>query len=135
LTVHVRDSRQLRIALDGVFAEKVQGKVVEATKKIASEVLSRVVQKSPVDTGRFRGNWQVGIGDRPDGTLPIEDKAGAGTIARGSAVIGRLAQPMTVYVTNNLPYARRLEFGHSKQAPAGMVAITVAEIQTWMSKL
>jgi hypothetical protein len=31
------------------------------------------------------------------------------------------------YITNNLPYAWRLEHGHSKQAPAGMVGLTVVE--------
>ncbi|NTX09022.1 hypothetical protein, partial [Myxococcus sp. CA040A] len=35
----------------------------------------------------------------------------------------------TVYVTNNLPYARRLEFGHSAQAPRGMVRVTVARLR------
>ena len=31
------------------------------------------------------------------------------------------------YVTNALHYAEKLEFGHSKQAPAGMARIAVAE--------
>ncbi|WP_265440044.1 hypothetical protein, partial [Aeromonas salmonicida] len=29
-----------------------------------------------------------------------------------------------IYFTNNVPYAYRLEMGHSKQAPNGMIAIT-----------
>jgi hypothetical protein len=34
-----------------------------------------------------------------------------------------------IYLTNSLPYARRLEYGWSKQAPAGMVRITVANFE------
>jgi hypothetical protein len=30
---------------------------------------------------------------------------------------------------NNLPYAVPLEYGHSKQAPGGMVRITLARFQ------
>ncbi|ATV18020.1 hypothetical protein CFN58_28435 [Pseudomonas avellanae] len=33
------------------------------------------------------------------------------------------------YITNSLPYAIPLEFGHSTQAPGGMVRITVARFQ------
>jgi hypothetical protein len=29
-----------------------------------------------------------------------------------------------IYLTNALPYARRLEYGWSKQAPSGMVRIS-----------
>lgn len=32
-----------------------------------------------------------------------------------------------IFLTNNLPYIERLERGWSKQAPTGMVALTVAE--------
>ena len=31
----------------------------------------------------------------------------------------------TIFITNSLPYAMRLEHGYSKQAPAGMVKLTV----------
>ena len=35
----------------------------------------------------------------------------------------------TAYLVNNLPYAVPLEYGHSSQAPAGMVRVTIAEFQ------
>jgi nitroimidazol reductase NimA-like FMN-containing flavoprotein (pyridoxamine 5'-phosphate oxidase superfamily) len=35
----------------------------------------------------------------------------------------------TAYLVNNLPYAVPLEYGHSKQAPGGMVRITLARFQ------
>ena len=35
----------------------------------------------------------------------------------------------TIYISNNLPYIRALEYGHSKQAPNGMVGTTIAGIK------
>jgi hypothetical protein len=35
-----------------------------------------------------------------------------------------------IWIYNNLPYIERLEFGHSQQAPLGMVRISIAEIET-----
>lgn len=101
---------------------------LEATKKIAMEVLSRVVLKSPVDTGRFRGNWTVSLNTPDLSVTDGVDPSGGTTIARGSSVITGMREPKVVYVANNLPYAERLENGHSKQAPAGMVAVTLAEL-------
>jgi hypothetical protein len=101
---------------------------LEATKKIAMEILSRVVLKSPVDTGRFRGNWTVSLNTPDLGITDGVDPSGGATIARGSSVITGMREPRVIYVSNNLPYAQRLEEGSSKQAPAGMVAVTLAEL-------
>lgn len=101
---------------------------LEATKKVAMELLSRVVMKSPVDTGRFRGNWTVSLNAPDISVTDGVDPSGGATIARGSSVITGMREPQVVYVSNNLPYAQRLEEGSSKQAPAGMVAVTLAEL-------
>jgi hypothetical protein len=33
------------------------------------------------------------------------------------------------YITNNLPYAERLEYGWSGQAPSGMIRLSLAEFE------
>ncbi|WP_163869581.1 HK97 gp10 family phage protein [Myxococcus eversor] len=98
-------------------------------RKTALGLLANVVEASPVDTGRFRGNWQVGIGARPSGTTEDSDKDGSGVVTAAASQLEAATLGNTVYVTNNLPYARRLEFGHSAQAPRGMVRITVARLR------
>lgn len=35
----------------------------------------------------------------------------------------------TIYISNNLPYIVALEFGHSKQAPNGMVGVATANLK------
>lgn len=109
------------------FVEKAKGNVDLVIRKIALDVFKRVIIKSPVKSGRFKGNWQVAIGSIPAGTLEVNDKDGTATIARVTAEAMKLQAGQTITLINNLPYARRLEYGHSKQAPSGMVRLTLQE--------
>lgn len=85
--------------------------------------------------GRFRGNWQVSFDLPSDGETGRIDKNGGETIAAGNMVIERFRIGMNaIYFCNNVPYAYPLEFGHSKQAPGGMVRITAAEFQLFFDE-
>lgn len=109
------------------WTRKCQSRLDTVTREVNLEIITKIIRRSPVDTGLFRGNWQVGIGSRPRGTLPNLDRSGAETIARISGVILGAKAGQRIHFTNNLPYALALEFGHSKQAPVGMVRVTIAE--------
>ena len=103
----------------------------EAVELIALETFKRVVEKSPVGTGRFRGNWNASIGSMDESTTETVDKTGGPTIARAAAVFEAYSTQEAypdIHITNGLPYAQRLEDGHSMQAPSGMVALTITEI-------
>ncbi|WP_395602427.1 hypothetical protein AB4P97_08380 [Pseudomonas sp. A1230] len=79
--------------------------------------------------GRFRGNWMFNIGS-PDSTTTDEvDPSGAKSTARIVAGAIEFKAGDTCYITNSLGYAIPLEFGHSTQAPSGMVRVTVARFQ------
>ncbi|CNL08880.1 hypothetical protein [Yersinia frederiksenii] len=78
--------------------------------------------------GRFRGNWQVGLDVQPDGETGRIDKSGNMTMAVGNYMLEQFkVGTKAIYFTNNVPYAYRLEFGHSSQAPNGMVRITAED--------
>lgn len=82
--------------------------------------------------GRFRGNWQVTF-DRPAvGAIDRVDKAGTATLAAGREVLAHYdsGEYGSIWFTNNVPYAQRLEYGWSKQAPAGIVRVVAAEINS-----
>ncbi|WP_323150703.1 hypothetical protein [Pseudomonas glycinae] len=79
--------------------------------------------------GRFRGNWQFSIGTPAEGELDQVDPAGGVTLAKLRLQVEQLTIGQTAYIVNNLPYAVPLEYGHSKQAPGGMVRITLARFQ------
>lgn len=108
---------------------KTEDKMSRAVRKITLDAFSNVIMMSPVDTGRFRGNWQTAIGDAPDGTVEAVDPSGNTVIAKVQGVTAGMEPGDVVYMANNLPYAQRLEDGYSGQAPNGMVKLTVQRFQ------
>lgn len=116
------------------FVEKAKGRIDLVVRKISLDLFKRVIMKSPVKEGRFKGNWQCAIGSVPDGVLAVDDKAGTATISKMTAAVAGLHAGQIIYLVNNLAYARRLEYGHSQQAPAGVVRITVAEYRGVVEK-
>lgn len=81
--------------------------------------------------GRFRANWQVQVESPAADVLDDIDAGGNKAIARALAAVVDFKSGPAIYITNNLPYGRRLEYeGWSKQAPAGMVRITAAEFHS-----
>jgi len=135
--------------------KKIPEKVVRGT---VISMFSKIVKRSPVDTGRFRGNWQISIDAPARGQLSTLDKsgkaqanpssnpAGSPTAVEGAFKVQKSPFPQSAYfITNNLPYGAKLEFGgyplspkkktgktqngYSAQAPNGMVRISVAEFE------
>lgn len=129
------DLRSFQLQLDRAYERKVEQRVAQVTRWVALEALRRVVLKSPVDTGRFRGNWQTAVSVRPDGVVEVEDKDGGQTISKGSRNISQLRPYEVVFLANNVEYAAALEGGHSQQAPQGVVAVTVAELQAFFNNI
>lgn len=127
--------QKFSLDLDRAFDKKVIEPTLALQKKVSLEALRRVIEKSPVLTGRFRGNWQVAVGVRPTGELQVADTTGSNTLSKGSQPITALDDLDTVYIVNNLPYAKKLDQGSSQQAPAGMIAITVAEINAFFNEV
>ena len=102
---------------------KANSNMDTVVRKVVLDLGTSIVFGSPVDTGRFRANWQYAFGRVPSGTLDVLDKSGQGSIDKINA--GLKFTEGIHYLTNNLPYAQRLEDGYSKQAPAGMVGLTI----------
>lgn len=111
----------------GRFAKRVGATVDELQRSVFAELFSSVIGDTPVLTGRLRGNWQASKGAPELSVLDIADQTGAATIAKATAAIG---DPGVYFLTNNLPYAERIEFdGHSEiKAPAGMVRINATRL-------
>lgn len=109
------------------------GLAEQAVRKIVLDMFSGVILMSPVDTGRFRGNWQPAAGNMPTGTVELLDKDGTVVIAKVQGEVSGLKVGDTIFMVNNLPYGPALETGHSKQAPVGMVGLTVQRFKPVVS--
>lgn len=79
--------------------------------------------------GRLRGNWFATIGSPSGRVTNDKDASGEATKERASGSI-KDAPGTWWWITNNVPYAIPVEYGHSQaQAPAGMVRITVENVK------
>lgn len=113
------------------FFKAARERPIAFANAVSLALFTGFVRKSPVRTGRFRGNWNA----QPDPSPIISndvDLSGDATIERGKAAIKAiLATQPRVFLLNHLPYSIPLEYGHSrKQAPHGMVRVALAEVTT-----
>lgn len=111
------------------FAKAWRERADFAVREIMIALSSNVIYRSPVKTGLFRGNWQLGVGDSPAALLDFKDKLGDATLQRVVAVIPEQAAGKVYYLRNNTVYGPLLEDGYSAQAPAGVVGLAVVEFE------
>ena len=99
--------------------------MAELHKAIILELFKSVILDTPVLEGRLRGNWIISSDAPADGTFDVVDPDGGKTTRRVDDFVSQLdgLKNFDVFLTNNLPYAHRVEYdgwSHTK-APAGMV--------------
>tara|TARA_R110000823_G_C15878557_1_gene494834 strand:+ start:534 stop:920 length:387 start_codon:yes stop_codon:yes gene_type:complete len=106
------------------FVKKTNNMTEKVFKGTTIGLFNKVVQRTPVETGRLRNSWQPSVNSPSDSTK----EGGSNTIE--TTVLGSKIGDK-IYITNNLPYAKEIEGGSSRtKAPQGMVAVTVAEYQS-----
>lgn len=107
------------------IGREIEPAVGGEVNRAAGLILATVVPATPVDTGRARGNWQVGVGYSVTNEINRLDKTGQTAINQGRAAIAGRPPGMSIYISNNVPYIGRLNEGYSAQAPAGFVEMAV----------
>jgi hypothetical protein len=116
------------------WVEKAKDKADTVLRKTCLDLFSRVVLRTPVETGRLRGAWLCTVGT-PSSSAPVEDdKSGGKTIGEISGALASAKMGDTIYLVNNTSYAAYVEFGTSKMAPRAMVGRSVAEFQQLIDK-
>lgn len=106
----------------------MMGGIRRAVIYIVTEGLSRATEKSPVDVGTFQNNWLVSIGTPSNATTMTLGEFASLSAQAIASYATATGFPM-IYLQNNLPYALRLENGWSRQAPGGVLAMTVSELE------
>lgn len=105
------------------FGPEAVGRINTIRRQVCLKLFSSVIKDTPVDTGRLRANWQLTEGTPAVGEVQTLDTSGGPTIAKLKAPIEASTGDTELFLTNNLPYASRIEFegwSHTK-APEGMV--------------
>lgn len=94
----------------------------------ALTIVGDLAVKTPVDTSKAISNWQVALNSPPNNTIAPHYPGSDGSTFSASAGETLLKAKMTlknkksgndIYITNNLPYIKKLNDGSSKQEPAG----------------
>lgn len=131
------------------FVEKAKGNSEQVVRKVGIDMLARIIDRSPVGNpdlwespppagyvgGRFRGNWQVTFGAQAISETGRIDAGGGETLRAGQAVLAAYQNGVSsIWLTNTVPYAYRLEIGWSDQAPKGVARVTAAEFQQFINK-
>jgi len=126
------------------FAAKANERTELQIKRIVAGVAQSLIEMSPVGDasywknkppkgytgGHFRANWDYGFNSAPGKVYPAIDKSGASSVSRvQSAMADKVMAGNVHYIINSLPYGRRLENGWSRQAPNGMVGLTVVKFK------
>lgn len=107
------------------FQDKVNLDISKFRRMLTLKLKDKIEMRTPVDTGRLRSSWAVTDG-QPSTYLPAEGIGGS-----LGPVEATFQDPFQVsFITSNLPYVIPVEFGHSQQAPMGMVRISIAELIT-----
>lgn len=101
------------------FKKKAEKVAVNVFSGTALSLMNKIVLRTPVDTGRLRGNWFSSI-NRASNQIDGNGERYASTT--GKAKLGD-----SIFFVNNLPYAGVIENGSSSQSPQGMIKVTVAE--------
>ena len=103
-------------------------KVVTQIQRYVGDIFNGVVTRSPVLTGSFRASWNVSF-DTPV-YAKITSKNTVTPLPAPTFVWPSGYQlGQSVHITNGQPYAQRLEYGWSSQAPLGIVRVTLASIR------
>lgn len=119
---------EFQTGLNRYRSDRLPKLLTEIMREVLRRLARNVVIRTPVRTGLARGNWRVALGNTVAlSTLRRRDPTGEQAIAAAFAVISRAALQSRARLYNNLPYIPRLENGWSRQAPQGMIRLSVQQ--------
>ena len=119
------------------FNVKAMAQSEAKIKKAFMGLSTDIIMDTPVLSGRLRNNWFPSVNEGTDKTTNYTGEKGVAATNRVSAIKFKLGD--TLYLTNNLPYAKVVEFGEypspsktgktvggfSAKSPKGMVRVNI----------
>ena len=123
--------------------KQVIGKFVEFHRTVALFAFRRILDRSPVWSGRFRGSNTIQIGSAdtatqgaplglPNWPTPVARalQVRAPSMAEARRKLTGLRPFQSIVINNSLPYAGAIENGHSAQAPIGVYKLALLDANT-----
>jgi hypothetical protein len=110
------------------FSKSTGVELDTVVRKIALELYDGFTEKTPVDTGRAKGNWNLSVNRINTSVNWSATQKQNVSIKKGDGV-------KIIYISNSLPYIFALENGSSDQSPKGMVKVTVGGIRAGITNV
>lgn len=135
------------------LAEELEAKASEIEEqgsdlavKVAMTIIGDLAYRTPVDTSTAISNWQVTLGFPAKGSIPAHylgrlgstySASASETVSLAKLILKPKKAGQYIYISNNLPYIRKLNEGSSQQAPAGFVerAVLLGRKQVSIAKV
>lgn len=114
----------------------IEGDVAAVIRKACLDLYRRIVERTPVDTGRAKASWGIST----TGNNDVKEYSGWSNneiiriINKNISDFDFSIEDETVYIVNNTEYISHLESGSSQHAPSGMVAISLTEFSDHFRK-
>ena len=128
------------------FVEKAKKNPETVMRQVSLKLFSAIIKASPVDTGRFRMNWQASGSAPASGTTVATDQGGGKAISAAAEYVLKAPDWSEFTLANNLPYANVIEYGgypgdgpntvggFSKQAPQGVVRVNITRFNALLEQ-
>ena len=118
-------------------AQKIQQimerRTTELMQMATTDFYQKIIILTPVDTGRARWGWNITV-NAPSSTVPPPGIYPMPTIDQHMEnPINSITVTDVIYITNNVPYIKRLNAGYSKNHPARFVEQAAARVQATIS--
>jgi hypothetical protein len=130
------DMRHVRVRALSRLDEAFRHTVMRLTEQVIAG--GEYSPGTPVLTGFARNSWSVGINapgaDRQPSARPLGEELVPVEVtsldeAQLAIAGAKITEGDAVYLTSNCVYMRKLEYGHSQQAPQGMVRLAMQNAQ------
>ena len=108
--------------------DDMQAEINKEARALSLNILRLLVKQTPVDTGRARGNWFVGLNSPARTSNPDRRSSTALTEGANKIALAKQQAYPVINISNNLPYIEKLNQGSSKQAPTNFVDLTIQRV-------
>lgn len=118
------------------WVKGMKASILDFKNAVSVEMHTRIVQGTPIDTGRAKASWNINPGTADESVYPVvpENAKLPREVAHAEAfskhpIAFKTKNPITV-ISNNLDYIVELENGKSRQSPPGyMVQMVLTEYE------
>ena len=117
------------------IADDLEAVVNKEARDTANFVLDRLIDDTPIDTGRAKGSWDVALNEATRvERSPLRRRGTARREGRAVIKSAKNDNYPTIIITSNLVYMPRLNNGWSKQAPLKFIDLIAQSVGAAMFK-